>query len=50
VPENLYSPILQDAVLLKTGAENPAALALLEYLKSAPAKAIIKKYGYELAQ
>ena len=50
VPEKLYQPIRQDAVLLKTGAENPAAVALLEYLKSAPAQAIIKKYGYELAQ
>jgi molybdate transport system substrate-binding protein len=50
VPSSLYKPILQDAVLLKTGAENPAAVALLEFLKSAPALAIIKKYGYELAQ
>lgn len=50
VPENEYGPILQDAVLLKSGAENPAALALLEYLKSAPALAIIQKYGYGLPQ
>jgi len=48
VPENLHSPILQDAVLLKTGAENPAAQALLEFLKSPPALAIIEKYGYAL--
>lgn len=48
VPDNLYSPILQDAVLMKNGAENPAALALLAYLKSAPALAIIRKYGYAL--
>ncbi|WP_446809752.1 molybdate ABC transporter substrate-binding protein [Methylomonas sp. 2BW1-5-20] len=48
VPENLHSPILQDAVLLKTGAENPAAQALLEFLKSPPAMAIIEKYGYAL--
>jgi molybdate transport system substrate-binding protein len=48
IPEALYSPILQDAVLLKTGATNPAALSLMEYLQSAPAAAIIRKYGYAL--
>jgi len=48
VPETLHSPILQDAVLLKTGANNPAAKALLDFLKSAPALAIIQKYGYGL--
>jgi len=48
IPEDQYSPILQDAVLLKSGANNPAAVALLEFLKSAPALAIIEKYGYGL--
>ena len=48
VPQNFYAPMKQDAVLLKTGDENPAAKALLDYLKSAPALAIIKKYGYDL--
>jgi molybdate transport system substrate-binding protein len=48
VPANLYAPIKQNAVLLTLGAENPATKALLDYLKSAPAKAIIKKYGYDL--
>lgn len=50
VPADLHGPIRQDAVLLKNGAENPAAPALMDYLKSAPAKAIIEKYGYGLAQ
>ena len=49
VPENLYSPILQGAVLLKKGEDNPAAPALLEFLKSPEAKAVISKYGYGLA-
>ncbi|MBF6650584.1 molybdate ABC transporter substrate-binding protein [Methylobacter sp. BlB1] len=49
VPGNLHSPILQDAVLLKTGAENPAAPALLKFLKSPEALAIIRKYGYGIA-
>ena len=48
VPITDYSPIKQGAVLLKLGANNPAALALLDYLKSAPALAIIEKFGYDL--
>lgn len=48
VPANLYSPIQQDAVLLKKGAGNPAAVALLKFLKSDKARALIKSYGYDL--
>ncbi len=48
VPSSEHAPIQQGAVLLKNGAENPAALALLNYLKSKPALAIIEKYGYDL--
>lgn len=48
VPQALYTPIKQDAILLTLGAENPAAKALLDYLKTASALAIIKKYGYDL--
>jgi len=46
VPATLYSPIRQDAVLLNRGKHNAAAKALLDYLKSAPARAIIRSYGY----
>lgn len=48
VPANLHSPILQDAVILSRGKNNPAAAALVEYLQSDKAKAIIKSYGYVL--
>jgi molybdate transport system substrate-binding protein len=48
VPAELYSPIKQDAVLLKTGAENPVAKAFLDFLKSPEAVAIIKSAGYEV--
>lgn len=48
IPSADYTPIRQSAILLKLGVENPAALALMDYLKSAAALAIIKKYGYEL--
>jgi molybdate transport system substrate-binding protein len=46
VPPALHGEIRQDAVLLKAGAANPAAIALLAWLKTEPAKAIIQVYGY----
>jgi molybdate transport system substrate-binding protein len=46
VPQTLYSPIKQDAVLLKKGASNEAATAFMSFLKGAEARAIIEKYGY----
>lgn len=48
VPSNLYSPIEQDAVLLTSGKANVAAQALLQYLRSDKAKAIIVSFGYDL--
>lgn len=50
VPANLYRPILQDAVLLEKGRGKPAAEALLKYLRSAPARAVIQSFGYETPQ
>ncbi|HEY9011702.1 MAG TPA: molybdate ABC transporter substrate-binding protein, partial [Devosia sp.] len=47
VPDELYSPILQDAVLLKPGENEPAAKAFLDFLRSDEGKAIIEKYGYD---
>ncbi len=46
VPQDLYTPIRQDAVLLKKGAGNEAATAFLAFLKGPEARAIIQKYGY----
>ena len=48
IPDNLHGPFNQTAVLLKTGAENPAATALMDFLKSPAALAIIEKYGFGL--
>lgn len=50
VPSEDYSPILQDAVLLKTGETDPAAKAFVEFLKGPEATDIIRKFGYELGQ
>jgi len=46
VPASLHRPIRQDAVVLARGKDNPAALALMKYLKQDKARAIIKAYGY----
>lgn len=47
VPADLHDPIRQDAILLNTGAKNPAASALMQYLRGEKARAIIQAYGYE---
>jgi len=46
VPQDLHAEIRQDAVLLKAGARNPAAVALLAYLKSPAARDIVESFGY----
>lgn len=48
VPTDLYTPIRQNAVLLEKGASQPAAQALLKYLQSDAAKAVIQSWGYGL--
>ncbi|HBZ92431.1 MAG TPA: molybdate ABC transporter substrate-binding protein [Pseudomonas sp.] len=46
VPGELHEPIRQDAVILNKGADNPAAAALVEFLKGPQAARIIEAYGY----
>ena len=48
VPDKLHSPILQDAVLLKKGADSKAAKAFLAFLKGPEAHAVIERFGYAL--
>lgn len=48
VPASLHTPIRQDAILLATGRDNPAAAALLAFMKRDAARAIIRAHGYEL--
>ncbi|MHA6789470.1 molybdate ABC transporter substrate-binding protein [Pseudomonas bijieensis] len=47
VPAELHDPIKQDAVILGKGRNNPAAVALVDYLKGPKAAAIIQAYGYQ---
>lgn len=46
VPATLHKPLRQDAVLLKPGESNPAAAALLQYLRGDAARATLRGYGY----
>ena len=48
VPPELHTPIRQNAVLLNPGAQEEAARALLTYLRSDAAKAVIQSWGYGL--
>ena len=47
VPARLYTPILQDAVLLTPGKDKAGAAALLTYLKGEKAQAVVRRFGYE---
>lgn len=47
VPPELHEPIRQDALLLAKGKDNPAAKALLQYLRGEPAATLIRAYGYQ---
>jgi len=47
VPAELHDPIRQDAVILDKGKDNPAAAALMDYLKGPKAAAILQAYGYQ---
>ncbi len=49
VPETLYPAILQDAVLLKTGAANEAATAFVAFLRSPEAVEMIRSFGYGIS-
>lgn len=48
IPQDLYTPIRQDAVILQRAAHNEAAQALMKLLKSPSIKDLIRSYGYAL--
>lgn len=50
VPQDYYTPIRQDAVLLKSAANNAAAKRFLAFLRSGAAQAIIANSGYGVDQ
>jgi len=46
VPERLYAPIRQDAVVIARTRVAKAATQFVDYLASEPARAVLKAYGY----
>ncbi len=48
VPASLHTPIRQDAVLLRHGRNNPAALAWMQFLATPQAKTVIRAHGYDI--
>jgi molybdate transport system substrate-binding protein len=48
VPATMHAPLRHDAVLLLSGASNPAAMQLIDYLRSDKAHAVIRSFGYEI--
>lgn len=46
IPATMHPPLRQEAIVLNPGKHNAAAQALIAYLKSAPARAIMRDYGY----
>jgi molybdate transport system substrate-binding protein len=46
VPASMHAPIRQDAQLLDQGKDKPGAVALLQYLRTDKARAIMRAYGY----
>jgi molybdate transport system substrate-binding protein len=48
VPDELYKPIRQGAVMLSGAKDKVAAQAFLDFLKSKKAAVVIRSFGYEL--
>lgn len=48
IPQKLYPPIEQQAVLLKFAENNPAARAFIDFMKSPQVRNIIEKYSYSV--
>jgi len=48
VPADLVPPLKQDAVLLKRGERNRAASALLAFMKTAKAREVVRRHGYDI--
>ena len=50
VPAIFHSPIEQSAILLHQGRNNPAAVLLLEFLKSEEGRQLIQSFGYQVKE
>ena len=50
VPSSLYEPLKQSFVITQRGANNALAQDFARYVQSAPAKAILSRYGFNLPE
>ena len=50
VPQNLYTPIAQDAIQLTAGKDNPAARAFLRFLGGSAANKVKEAFGYGVGE
>jgi len=50
VPPSLYEPLKQSFVITQRGANNALAQDFARYVQSAPAKAILSRYGFNLPE
>ena len=48
IPQNLYSPIKQDVILLENAKNNNKAKLFFNFLKSKDTKKIIRSFGYRI--
>ena len=48
VPQDMYAPLKQDAILITRARANPAAQAFLAYLKTPASRDVIQSLGYDL--
>lgn len=48
VPASTHEPIVQQAILLRSGADNVSAKAFLDFLQSESARELIESHGYEV--
>ena len=46
IPGHWYQPIRQQAILLQSAGNNPAAIAFMDFLTTDDAKAVIQRHGY----
>lgn len=48
IPDNLHEPLEQGYIITKQGADKKLAKRFAEYMSSAPARAVMTKYGFVL--
>jgi molybdate transport system substrate-binding protein len=48
IPADLHAPIRQDVILLTAGKDQPAAIALMGFLRGDKARTVIRSFGYDL--